>query len=574
MTPKIALFAMAAGACALAAPVSAQHAVEAVPALPYSGPLHERTAQSDLPLEGPRAAMRIEHVEMVMQVLPETRYLASHNRYQVLLTGDLDQLQFDLDPRYDVVQVFVDREDLPQDRFRNRDGLLTIDLPSARQTGEMVEVDIIYGGHPHVAANPPWDGGFVWAQTPAGEPWIATAVQGEGCDMFWPCIDHSSSRIGSIDMEVTVPDGLVAAGNGVLVETVANTDGTTTYHWSARNPSNYGITLQIGPYQLAEQDYQSRFGNVVPIRFWHLPGSKAQARRLVAEMATYLDFFEERIGPYPFGDEKAGVAETPHLGMEHQTINAYGNGYRPDPLGYDWLLQHEFAHEWFANQLTNASINHMWLHEGIGQWMQPLYLEWARGEMLYDAEMWRFRQEIRNNVPLVSPEGQLPDYNDQAEGWGFDIYYKGAWVMHSLRYLVGDEVLFPALTRLTYGTDTPVPGQIAPVLRSTDDFRVILEDATGDDLNWFFDTYFYQAELPRLEQSREGNVLTLEWQTTAERAFEMPVEVSIAGQVRRVEMPGGRAQITLPDMRAQVLVDPRNQILMHDEAIERARGSR
>ncbi len=216
----------------------------------------------------------------------------------------------------------------------------------------------------------------------------------------------------------------------------------------------------------------------------------------------------------------------------------------------------------------------MWLHEGIAQWMQPLYLEWARGEMLYDAEMWRFRQEVRNVVPLVSLDGQLPDYNNVAEGWGYDIYYKGAWVMHSLRYLVGDEVLFPAITRLTYGTDTPVPGEIAPVLRSTADFRVILEEATGDDLNWFFDTYFYQAELPRLVQAREGNVLTLEWQTTAARAFEMPVEVSIGGQVQRVEMPLGRAQITLLDARAQVLVDPRNQILMHDEAIERARGVR
>ena len=69
-----------------------------------------------------------------------------------------------------------------------------------------------------------------------------------------------------------------------------------------------------------------------------------------------LDFFESEIGPYPFGDEKMGVVETPHLGMEHQTINAYGNDYKKTPERLRLALQHEFAHEWFGNQLTNARL--------------------------------------------------------------------------------------------------------------------------------------------------------------------------------------------------------------------------
>ena len=153
--------------------------------------------------------------------------------------------------------------------------------------------------------------------------------------------------------------------------------------------------------------------------------------RLLDEMADQLAFMEDRFGPYPFGDEKAGVAETPHLGMEHQTINAYGNGYRPEAYGHDWLLQHEFAHEWFANQLRNATINHMWLAEGITTWTQPLYLEHARGEMFYQAEMWKNRQRVWSRVPLVPPEGELPDYSDREAMWGDDIYFKGAWIMHS-----------------------------------------------------------------------------------------------------------------------------------------------
>ncbi|WP_340588189.1 M1 family metallopeptidase [Erythrobacter alti] len=532
----------------------------------------ERTAQSDLPLEGPRAAMELQYVVLSLAIDPERRSIAGEGSYRVLLSEPQSTLAFDLDPRFTVSAISVNGAALDRGAWRNPDGLLTMQLPAAAGAGDVLEVSISYAGRPHEALSAPWEGGFVWSQA-NGQPWIATAVQGEGCDLFWPCIDHSSSRIGAMETLVTVPAGLVAAGNGALLATVENDDNTTTFHWRARNPSNYGISLQIGPFELSERMYESRYGNSIPIQFWHLPENKAGARRLIAEMVDYLDFFESTIGPYPFGDEKAGVVETPHLGMEHQTINAYGNQYRRDELGYDWLLHHEFAHEWFANQLTHANINHMWLHEGIGTWMQPLYLGWARGEMFYNAEMWRQRQSIISRVPLVPPEGTMPDYNDRAAGWGTDIYAKGAWIMHSLRYLVGDDVLFPALQELTYGTNNPVPGEIAPVLRTTDDFRQILEARTGYPLDWFFDTYFYQAELPRLRSRREGDVLTLEWEAPSDSGFDMPVELRFGGTTRRIAMDGGSATVTLPEGTRHVQIDPRNQILMYDEAIAAARGT-
>ncbi|MFX8195632.1 M1 family aminopeptidase, partial [Acinetobacter baumannii] len=82
-------------------------------------------------------------------------------------------------------------------------------------------------------------------------------------------------------------------------------------------------------------------------------------------------------------DEKLGVVETPHKGMEHQTINAYGNDYAKAPEGFDWLFQHEFAHEYFGNQLTAANWDDYWLHEGYGTYMQPLYGRWREGEARY-----------------------------------------------------------------------------------------------------------------------------------------------------------------------------------------------
>ena len=532
-------------------------------------PLHPVTAQTDLALDDERAVMRLPHIDLSFQIDPAARTITGTARYRVEVSEAVDRLVFDLDPRYAIRAVELDGFPLPADAYASADGKLAITLPRPLPGGYSAEVTIAWHGAPHVAVNAPWDGGIVWSATPAGEPWIATAIQGEGCDMFWPCIDHSSHRSETIATRITVPTGLVAAGNGRLVEEAVNADGTTTWHWLARDPNTYGIALQIGPYEVARRDYASRYGTTIPLEFYHLPGNAEGAERLLGELANQIMFMEERFGPYPYGDEKAGVAETPHLGMEHQTINAYGNRYRAEPYGHDWLLQHEFAHEWFANQLTHASINHMWLHEGITTWTQPLYLEWARGRMFYEAEMWRQRQRIVSRVPLVPPEGTLPDYNDRAAGWGSDIYAKGAWIMHTLRYLVTDEVLFPAITELAYGTDNPAPGNLAPVSRTTDDFQRILEARSGMALDWFFDAYFYSAELPRLISVRSDGALRLEWQTGSDLPFAMPVEIEVDGERMIAEMTGGVTVIPLPRSAAHIRIDPDNAILMHDENVAR-----
>lgn len=88
--------------------------------------------------------------------------------------------------------------------------------------------------------------------------------------------------------------------------------------------------------------------------------------------------------------------------MEHQTLNAYGNGYRKDGYGFDRLLQHEFAHEWFGNQVTNADWDDMWLHEAFGSYMQPLYSQYLEGDMDYFSWLHNLRLKVRNQHPIVS----------------------------------------------------------------------------------------------------------------------------------------------------------------------------
>jgi aminopeptidase N len=237
-----------------------------------------------------------------------------------------------------------------------------------------------------------------------------------------------------MDIRITVPEGLAAPSNGVLLSITPQNGGATTYHWRIKNPNTYGIALNVGPYKLMKGQYRSRYGNIIPIEFWHLEGHEKHAAGLYEEFAPTLDFYESLIGPYPFGDEKMGIVETPHLGMEHQTINAYGNEYKKAPVGYDWLFHHEFAHEWFANQLTASDWDDFWLHEGFGTYMQPLYGRWRGGEFAYHAAMNQTRQQLINRFPLVSGSSKASEeVYHEATGPGLDIYYKGAWMLHTLR---------------------------------------------------------------------------------------------------------------------------------------------
>lgn len=529
--------------------------------------LAPRTAESGAELSPTAQAMALPQLALALDVDPAAQSLRGLAEYTVVAVSPLDAVEFDLDPRFAISRVTVDGEEIAPGRWSNDDGLLRIALPDRLDAGRLAMVGITYSGKPRVAPNAPWDGGFVWKETPDGKPWIATAVQSEGCDLFWPCLDHPSKRVGVVDLAISVPEGLVAASNGALVsaETVR---GRTTWRWQARKPNSYGISLQIAPYELAQADYASRYGNTIPIRFWHLPGKAGGAERLVGELADYLDFFESTIGPYPFGNEKVGIAETPHLGMEHQTINAYGEGYKLAPEGYDWLMHHEFSHEWFANQLSNAATADMWLQEGLGTYMQPLYLGWTSGEAAYNAAMWDVRKKIKSKVPLA-PRGFVSSayYDDAEAGWGGDIYYKGAWVAHTLRHLIGDNAFFAAVRRVTYGRSDPAPGNFDVQVASTDDFQRVVEEETGRDLGWFFDAYFRTADLPRLVQKRSGRTLELAWESASALPFEMPLEVNIGGRLAMVAMPGGRAAIALPAAKTHVILDPRAHILRHDSAI-------
>jgi len=552
-------------------------ALTAAADLPKKGepPLTAQTQRSGGERPPEQLAVSFDAADLALEVLPRTRRLTGVATLAFTAKAPLDRLLLDLDRNLPVSAVAIDGRPLAAGAWSNPEGQLAIRLPRQLRAGEKVSARITYGGTPHVAVNAPWDDGVVWSEAADGKLWFATTAEGYGCDLFWPCLDFPAGEPGTVDLHITVPAELKAPSNGRLVGVDTLPDGRTRWNWRTRNPNTYALALNVGPYQEISGSYRSRYGNTIPMHYWYLPGEKAKAEALFAEFAPTLDFFEANVGPYPFGDEKVGVVETPHKGMEHQTINAYGNGYAKAIEGFDWLFQHEFAHEWFGNQLTAANWDDYWLHEGYGSYMQPLYGEWREGRARYAAMMQAQRGGIANKVPLVRGRVVTEEevYEPEKGGPGGDIYTKGSWVLHTLRYAIGDQA-FRDVTRLAvYGRTDPKPGNFKPRYGSTAEFEGFVRQVTGRDYRWFFDVYLRQAALPELEEivvnvtGSAQSYLQLAWKVPGGGSFPLPVEVSVDGTVRTVAMPNGRGSLPIP-ASAHIVVDPDARIFRRSTAVE------
>jgi aminopeptidase N len=521
--------------------------------------LHQGANASGGVLIPEQAAYDVQHYALSLEVVPEREHIEGTLEMRAEVLEPVSRLALDLDGRLKVSDVRVRAAARPlASRFEHDGGRIWIEVETPLAAGEEVALAVDYGGTPREAPRPPWDGGFTWKRTKAGKPWIATSCQGEGGDLWWPCKDHPSDKPETMDIVVTVPKGLFCASNGVLVSD--QTSGKKrTLHWRVSAPiSNYNVALNIAPYEVLEKSYESTGGELVPVFFWHLPESRKQARKALPEFLEHLAFLEELCGPYPFRAEKYGIVETPHLGMEHQTIIAYGNKFAGGPFGYDWLHHHELSHEWWANLVTCADWKDMWLHEGFGTYMQALYAERKLGSEGLTAFMKQRRRALKNERPVAprATQNSKQIYFGADGGFDNDIYDKGAWVLHTLRWVMGDEPFLRALRRMAYPDPALEEVTDGSQVRfaDTEDFRAIAEEIHGADLSWFFEVYLRQPELPRLKIDENGRSLALTWDVPVDVDFAMPVPVEVKGELVRVPMPGGRGRLELRSKR--YAVDP------------------
>ena len=443
------------------------------------------------------------------------------NRITYRVLDPATEMQIDLQMPMEIDSIVQEGQEV---EYRRDGNAFFVELLADQAAGQTKQITVYYHGVPAAAENPPWDGGFIWREDLSGNPWVATANQGLGASVWWPTKDIQSAEPDSQRIAITVPDAFAEVSNGRLRSTKQNGDGTTTYEWFIASPiNNYNITISMGAYAHWEEEYPGELGTLT-MDFWPLAENEAAARTHWVQARSTLECFEDWFGPFPWYEDGFKLIETPHLGMEHQSAVAYGNGYQNGYLGndlsgtgqgltWDYIIVHETAHEWWGNSLTAADPAENWIHEGFATYAENLYIECLTGSKENAAEyVIGTRARIANRLPLVGSFGVNDDGSD-------DLYNKGANLLHTLRQVVDDDAVWRDVLRGLQATFRH------SIVTSEDVERYISEQA-GIDLSRVFEQYLRTSRIPIFEYRIDGGSASYRWGNVVDD-FEMPVRVSL-----------------------------------------------
>jgi aminopeptidase N len=465
-----------------------------------------------------RTGFDVHFYDLHLKVDVDKQFISGSNTIHFSVVHDFDTMQLDLYQNMNIEKVVFRGKAMD---FHRKVNAFFVVFPSGMQKGRKEKIIVHYNGFPQVAAKPPWDGGFVWSSDSLGKPWVGVAVQGDGASLWWPNKDHLSDEPDSVNLVFDVPSSLTCVSNGQLRKVQNLKNGYNRFNWFISYPvNNYNVTLNIADYVNFKDHYISGEDTLL-LDYWVLRYNLEKAKQHFKQVKPMMACFERYFGRYPFWNDGFKLVETPYWGMEHQSAIAYGNNYRNNTWGFDFIIIHESAHEWWGNSLSVADLSEMWIHEAFTTYSETLYLECTQNKQVAQAYLESQRKHIRNKQPMLGPK----DVN--YHHWeGADNYYKGAWMLHSIRNTIADDAVFLGILK-----DLATERKISTV--TTEDVISFFNDRSGKNLTPIFDQYLKQTDAPELEYyfTRMGKNHTFHYRwNTAEEKFNMPLKLRLQNQ--------------------------------------------
>lgn len=385
---------------------------------------------------------------------------------------------------------------------------------------------------------------------------IWTQGETENNSRWFPTIDKPNERATN-EIHVTVEDRFKTLSNGLLVSSKKNSDGTRTDHWKMDMPhAPYLVMLAIGEYAVVSDTWKGK-----PVEYYVEPKFEKYARQIFPHTPEMLQLFSDQLGvEYPWQKYSQVVVRDYVSGaMENTTAVIFGEFVQGtdrelvDNLTNDKIVAHEMFHHWFGDYVTCESWANLTLNEGFANYSEYLWLEHKYGKDEADfhrlQEQNGYLQSAAQNIHPLIHFG----YDDKEDMFDAHSYNKGGLVLHMLRNYVGDDAFFAGLQKyLKDNALTDVEGH---------ELRLAFEDVTGEDLNWFFNQWFFSQGHPRLEVEYDYDDETKQVIVTVEQVqdpekmppiFELPVAIDIYA--------GGKMT------RQNVRIDARKQTFTFDAA--------
>jgi aminopeptidase N len=427
------------------------------------------------------------------------------------VVDDFNSINFDAYSDMQIDSVFYHEQWL---NFTHENNQLTIVFPETIPPQQTDSLTIWY------QAVPPSEGfgSFETSTTFGGNPVLWTLSEPYGAMTWWPCKQSLVDKIDSLEIQVTCPEGNKVGSNGKLISET-RMDGKTRMVWKHNYPiATYLVAIAVTNYSELSV-YMIQEEDSIEILNYVYPEYLETAKERTTDMLDIMELFNELIGAYPFADEKYGHAQFGWGGgMEHQTMSFMNN------LNFS-LVAHEMAHQWFGDCLTLASWQDIWLNEGFAT-----YLTGLSYEHLIDGNYWMTWKKQQVDKITGLPNGSVFVTDTTAINTLFSSrlsYSKGAYLLHMLRWELGDHAFFEGLQN--YFNDPNIKYGFA----SQEDLVRHLEAAGDTSLTKFFNDWYYGEGYPSFDIAHftdNGKYKVTLKQTTSDESvdlFEMHVPLRL-----------------------------------------------
>jgi aminopeptidase N len=404
--------------------------------------------------------------------------------------------------------------------FTHTGNVLTIPLNRSYAKDETLSVTVHYR-HKEVS-----DGAFFVGT----DGMIFTDAEPEGARHWFPCWDKPYDK-ATMELTAKVRGNVKLGSNGKLKDTLRSGD-SLWFHWVSRDPvPTYLIVISSKVNYNLDIVHWKKLSNPndsVPMFFyWNTGENKAALDSVKKNILPMTTQFSKVFGEHPF--EKNGFATLNNQfvwgGMENQTLTSLmPNGYTSE-----FLIAHEYGHQWFGDYITCATWADIWLNEGFATYSEAVWAEYKYGAAMYRQVMEETAAGYLGANPgrpiYVPAWVAAPPSNNELFNTAVT-YNKGASVLHMLRYVLGDSLFFDAL--YAYSTHPSVTfGSII-----TDDFIQIINTRTKKDLNWFFQPWLKAANHPnyavtyRVDKTKKTALVNIRQVLSDATTWTMPVVLS------------------------------------------------
>ena len=463
----------------------------------------------------------VKKYELTVEVNADRKFICGKNKISFEITKDIQTPVFQIDLQQPM-QFKPDDSDYMKFTFERDGDFIWVKSKKPYRKGDRDYFTLHYSGHPVIAKNAPWEGGWVFSEDKNRNPFISVAQESIGTSVWLPVKDiWNDEPDEGLIMQITTPKHLTGIGNGKLISKTHEKD-KNIFVWEVKNSINtYSIVPNIGNYVHIKDTFSGEKGTL-SLEYWVLSEHVELAKKQFTQVKPMLEAFEYWFGPYPFYEDGFKMVETPFLGMEHQSNIAYGNGYQNGYLGsdlsgtgiglkWDFILVHESGHEWFGNSITAKDQADMWIHEAFTSYSETLFTEHYLDKISAEKYLQGTRQNILNDSPII---GQYGVRNTGST----DMYFKGASMLHTIRQIMDNDHKFRQMLRkmneeFYHKTVTSI------------EIEKFISEFSGFDFSGVFEQYLRTTKIPVFEYSQKGNILEFRYSQVIKN-LNLPLKIN------------------------------------------------